>query len=398
VVFSVTTDGFLTNATPQQLEDSSHGTLCKYYRESRRKILDLERKGEPEIFEVKHICKQLIGWRTRGQSTLIPSTLDDWQGIVGDGSKEDNRYVLAKGGIKLPTKERLTKSQEVDVINRWFFDRYPEQTYVVKMLEGVKDMFEDGIDLVDKEITRVLSMEFDWKRKPHFVGECQVDWKSSSVDKHLFFSTTTWEDVNDFHDTRRIWDDYNSSGRKNLKTLQDYKDFVEYHSGKMATLNTENDGMVGKYLKRESGIEHRIRQQIAIAQSKSAAGTMTINEELDKARGKKSGKKVTMKELSKWLQGVLGIEVTPGNLYDDMKKIKSDEEKRNTKEFIPHLIPNTPTAIQYLTDIKDSIFPDLNIPLLLSRQGRFTIDGCDIKDFKESHLFSGRDEKTGVFR
>ena len=91
VVFSVTTDGFLTNATPQQLEDSSHGTLCKYYRESRRKILDLERKEEPEIFEVKHICRQLIGWRTRGQSTLIPSTLDDWQGIVGDGSKEDNR-------------------------------------------------------------------------------------------------------------------------------------------------------------------------------------------------------------------------------------------------------------------------------------------------------------------
>ena len=393
LVFSVTTDGFLTNATPQQLEDSAQGNLCKYYRSSRQIISETD-----EIFEVKHISQQLVGWRTRGQSTLLPSTPQDWQGIDGDGSKEDNRFVLAKGGIKLPTKERLTKSQETEDINRMFFNRQPEDTYTVKILENVKDMFEDGTDLVDKEIIKRLSMEFDWKRKPNFIGECQVEVKESETDKHLFFSTTAWEDVTDFHQTKWIWEDYNSVSRKNLKTLQDYADFCEYHAAKMATFNTENDGMVGKYLKREDGIENRIRQQIAIAQSKSAVGTIKINEELDKARGKKCGKKVTKKELAKWLQVILGIEVTPGNLYNDVKKIKTDEERRNTKEFIPHLIPNTPSAVNYLTDIKQTIFPELDIPLLLSRQGRFTIDGCDIKDFKESHLFSGRDEETGVFR
>ena len=78
--------------------------------------------------------------------------------------KEDERYVLAKGGIKLPdpASKPAENSQMIDL----FFNRQPTDTMMMKLGLGIRDMYSLGADFVDREMEKVLSMEFDWKRRP----------------------------------------------------------------------------------------------------------------------------------------------------------------------------------------------------------------------------------------
>lgn len=118
-IFNVTTDGFLTTATAEQMAQASKGTLCKFYRSSRRLLTGVP-SGTEDVYEIKHIIRKPLGWRTRAQATLTPSELPDWQEI-GMTPKEDERYVLAKGGIKLP--DQASKSAENSQIIDLFFNR-----------------------------------------------------------------------------------------------------------------------------------------------------------------------------------------------------------------------------------------------------------------------------------
>ena len=118
-IFNVTTDGFLTTATAEQMAQASKGTLSKFYRSSRRLLTGVP-SGTEDVYEIKHIIRKPLGWRTRAQATLTPSELPDWQEI-GMTPKEDERYVLAKGGIKLP--DQASKSAENSQIIDLFFNR-----------------------------------------------------------------------------------------------------------------------------------------------------------------------------------------------------------------------------------------------------------------------------------
>src|SRR5690606_38547959 len=80
-VFSVTTDGFLSNARDLEIQQATTGDLFKAFSDARGQLDD-----NPPL-EIKHVVRQPLGWRTRGSATLKP----------GDG---DNGIVLQKGGIK----------------------------------------------------------------------------------------------------------------------------------------------------------------------------------------------------------------------------------------------------------------------------------------------------------
>ena len=78
--------------------------------------------GDSEvIFEVKHVIQKPLGWRTRGQASLIPSTEHDSRLTESseEGGKEDNRYVLAKAGIKT-SKVLSKKGQNKEIIELFF--------------------------------------------------------------------------------------------------------------------------------------------------------------------------------------------------------------------------------------------------------------------------------------
>ena len=73
-IFNVTTDGFLTTATAEQMAQASTGTLCKFYRSSRRLLTGVP-SGKEDVYEIKHIIRKPLGWRTRAQATLVPSEM-----------------------------------------------------------------------------------------------------------------------------------------------------------------------------------------------------------------------------------------------------------------------------------------------------------------------------------
>ena len=157
----MTTDGFLTNASDKQLERAMKGILCKEFKLSRKRLTP----AKPEIHETKHIVRQPLGWRTRGQATLKFGNNDP---------SSDENIVLAKGGINLRgTYEKLEQNDE---IVRIFLTRNPKMVMNIQTGVGIKDQYVYGNDFVDRTLTRVLSMEFDFKRKPHFADEIELQF------------------------------------------------------------------------------------------------------------------------------------------------------------------------------------------------------------------------------
>lgn len=371
-IFSVTTDGFLTTATPSQMDEATNGTLCSYYK-SARKLLS----NEETIYEIKHFSKQLVGWRTRGQSTLKPSTEDEYISVCNpnddDKFNEDNRYCLAKGGIKTPTL--LNKREQVDNINQLFFNRYPNQELPVSSLLGIRDMYEHGRDLVDKVILKKLSMEYDWKRCPKFVGEVDINLTNIECDKHLFFSTKPWNSINEFNKVREHWEIYNSDTRHNLKTLDDYNLFKEYLEGKLSIDETQTgDTKIGTYLKKKDGLRHRLRSEIATAVRHKTAGTDKVYYQAMGIEKLFPTIKLKAETLAECLSQLLDIEVTQTDIYNDWKK----------KTFTPHRVPNNSLTRDLLNQVKSKLFPDLQIVRFLAEEATFTIESCDLKDCIES--------------
>ena len=168
------------------MTQASKGTLCKFYRSSRRLLTGVP-SGKEDIYEIKHIIRKPLGWRTRAQATLVPSEMSDWQD-TGMTPKEDDRYVLAKGGIKLPdpASKPAANSQIIDL----FFNRQPTDTMMVSLGIGIRDMYELGADFVGREMEKVLSMEFDWKRRP-----TNPDMAEGEGYRHLQFQTEPWEAI-----------------------------------------------------------------------------------------------------------------------------------------------------------------------------------------------------------
>ena len=363
-IFSVTTDGFLTNSTPQQMDDSIDGVLCRYFKDGRNKLVQDE-----TIHETKHIVKQLLGWRTRGQSTLQPSIDSDWGSIP----KDDEKIVLAKSGIKLPNV--LGKEEENDEIVKLFFNRKPTDKIPMTLGLGIKDLYRGGYDFVHKDMDKRLSMEFDWKRKPFYVGESHVEYKDIVNQNHLFFSTTPWESEQDFITIRELWEEYNKGSYKCLKTIDDYRDFGIYVESNLSLSQSKK-----KYLKKKDGDLIRLRRDLIVSHRHRKSGTTTIvphkpppnqyNKYSLTPKYLFKDKKLTSLELTYLLNDVGGIPCS-----------KSDVENgRKIKSFVKHSTPNTEVTRDTLQRVKNLIFPHLVIEDFLPHQSELNLKSVKYKD------------------
>lgn len=361
-IFSVTTDGFLTTATHKQMEEATKGVLSRYYKSSRRVLGDSE-----VIFEVKHVIQKPLGWRTRGQSTLIPSTEQDWRHTenVVEGGEENNRYVLAKAGIKL--SKTLNKREENDEIIKLFFNRYPEQILDVKLSTGIREMYEEGKDFVDYTLRKKLSMDYDWKRKPHYIGEADVNVEGIDCKKHLFFSTKPWDDLKEYNQMRVIWENYNKDTNHNLKTINDYNLFNEYFEASISM----DDPKVGKWLKKIEGPMKRLRRDIIRAEKFDRGGTYHRKRNpLGIEMNNFPRKRFKAKELSEILTKVLEIEVSIDDVTND----------RKAKYFEQNQTPRTKEVYEKLHKLKMNVFPYLEIETFLTSKTGYSIDSCKLSD------------------
>lgn len=343
-IFSVTTDGFLTTASPTQMKHATTGELCRFYQKAR---VFLSEKSD--IYEVKHIIRRPLGWRTRAQATLTPSEPEDWTGS-GALPTEDGSLVLAKGGIKL--NSRLSKAEQNREIVQVFARRKPTDVLNYTIGMGIRDMYVQGTDFVDKDVSKKLSMEFDWKRKPASPRDAHIPGGLFTNDKHLSFSSAPWGDVHEFMQTRELWVQFQTSSPRCLKSLDDFQAFAMFAEGRTALT-----GKAGTYLRRESGALKRLRQQLALAHKFGSAGTRVHQTIVFDGSTIQSNSKITAQLMAQFLTEVAGIPTTKFDI--------SNASKRKT-EFVPGLVPNTSEAREKLNLIKERLFPALQIEEFLS--------------------------------
>lgn len=161
----------------------------------------------------KHLClrsntafKQVLGWRTRGQLT-----------IESDGEKP---MVLARGGIKPPTTERTEANEWI--LNQ-FLNRTPQTKYTVNYIRSIRSIYGEEFDATNIILNRRLSMEYDWKRRPI---PSSVEMRNAKKDKHVYFNTRAWNDVDEFVECRRLWEDYRNNNEVGvIKTIKQFNDW-----------------------------------------------------------------------------------------------------------------------------------------------------------------------------
>lgn len=312
MVFSCTTDGFLTDASDDDIAKAQKGKLGLLFGKARGEIT-----GESKVLEIKHSIRQPLGWRTRGQATLKP----------GKGA---NSFVLAKGGIRAP-RSKETDVQQNDYITELFFSRSPSSTITIDYFTSVQDMVLRNADLVTKEIEKRLNMEFDWKRAPQGIG-------MSEDHQHIAFSTRPWRSMSEFTKVREVWQDLTKKQVVCIKSAADYA-AVAAHIHNATSLDPE----ARKYLRRIDGDITRLRQQICIAWFRGAAGFTAEERRLSQAQFA-----VVLSDL--------GVPCT-----------RSHVESEREKFFKPHQCPLTAEVQSALRSLKAS-FPHLQTELFLPIQ------------------------------
>tara|TARA_R110002049_G_scaffold265086_1_gene441206 strand:+ start:3191 stop:5986 length:2796 start_codon:yes stop_codon:yes gene_type:complete len=350
-IFSVTTDGFLTTATDQQMQQAARGPLGRGYLDARMRLA-----GEWGIYEIKHIVRQPVGWRTRGQATLQPSKIIDWNG-TGMSPKDDELVVLAKGGIKLDAI--LSKKEQNAQILHLFFERVPSDKMDVTLGAGIREMYENGSDFVDKTMTKRLSMEFDWKRRPFQAGDMSVQIEGQNKFEHLAFSTQPWTSVDQFNTVRSIWSEYNKQSLHCLKTVADYKAWAGYFESKLAA-----EGPAGAYLAMDNGLLKRIRRDLIIAHKLRKAGTHKLKPHAFDREKIFPTYKLKAREFADILEQEFKI---------PCDKVDVDNARKK-KAFIPNQVPNCSAAVAMLSAIKRDLFPELAIEQFLTPKAGFNIN------------------------
>ncbi|SGZ10003.1 DNA-directed DNA polymerase [Moritella viscosa] len=206
-IISVTTDGFLTNASLDEID--LNGVMCNRFRELFH-IMDAD-KGE--ILVLKHKANQLIGMKTQGQLTVIRS----------DGFEP----VIAKAGVQVPREEKDQHQYMLDL----YLDRYPGEMHKMKYLTSSNKMFSNDKDMINEEVEKRLNLEPDYKR--NLINPRMVTLADGR--EHIALDSEPFNTVEEMMFTRLRFDQW----RKNncLKTLDDWSNWSEvlamYKASKM---------------------------------------------------------------------------------------------------------------------------------------------------------------------
>lgn len=306
MVFSCTTDGFITNAPESEIERLNHGDLAKLYQAAREHLTD-----DPKMLEVKHRIRQPLGWRTRGQATL-----KHYPELEGN---DDLGIVLAKGGIFTKPELESDADQNKEIL-KMFFNRTPDTILHVESFTGIRDIVERGADLVTKEIHKRLNMEFDWKRQSEKV-------KFSEEYNHIYFDTKPWRSVAQFLETRRAWDEFTRNEPVCLKEVKDFNRFADFVDSKACREKST-------YLRRDQPDLKRLRLMLCSAWHHDKAG---INRDKSGLSASKFAETLTSH----------GIPCK-----------KTDVENGKRKPYEPHSTPNTEKVRACLDSLK-TVFPGL---------------------------------------
>ncbi|HBM7653917.1 TPA: hypothetical protein LZ308_000347 [Enterobacter cloacae subsp. cloacae] len=193
-VVSVTTDGFLTDVSLENIDMS--GPLSSRFQA----LCDIADPGS-SMLTCKHQVRQLVAMKTRGQLTYKES--------------EGFPIVHARAGVKPPADIPR------DDYNRYMVDLYLNRAPGQKLRRGslisTRDMWLNESDLVAVESDIRLNLEFDFKRQ--LIAPTMNDG-------HLLMYSRPWNDIAQALKQRQLFDDWRQT--HTLKDESDWEDWCDF--------------------------------------------------------------------------------------------------------------------------------------------------------------------------
>jgi hypothetical protein len=210
-VNSVTTDAFITNAEIGEIDAS--GPVATFLSRVKQQIT-----SDPTLLEMKFEARQLLPWRTRGVATLR--------------KHGDSKPKLARGGMREPGRMSL------DDANDWFVRsmllRQQGDKWAILEPQPFPAAHRANADHAFQIHERRVNFEFDFKRVPlnpilNFLTVPAEPGKSLTVIvQHTSFETTPWRTVTEFVKTREMFDAWRLKRGGQMKTMADWRRWVEY--------------------------------------------------------------------------------------------------------------------------------------------------------------------------
>lgn len=211
-VFSVTTDGFITDWSSTDVENLDLYGLAAHLREARKALT-----GDATIWEAKHEQDDLVNFTTRGNVSLrsdgvcAHNGLKPSEGIEAD-SFEDREELL----VNVVTREGRVENA---------YRRFPSFQELSRR-EGRKDFIPSVVE-------RAVSMDFDLKRRPLMAsmsGE-YVPIPDGSKHEMATFETAPWDTIEECLRARAIAREIAKTGC--LRTVDEWKNWhIRFAHGK----------------------------------------------------------------------------------------------------------------------------------------------------------------------
>lgn len=208
-VLSVTTDGFLSDVSEQEIARCLTGPLCQRFQALCERIVP-----GSSMLEVKHQVAQVVCMKTRGQFTGQP--------LPG------KKIVLAKAGVQVvvdapndidaETHKTLQNEAMLDL----YLNRHPGQKVSSKRFPSIRDQWEKGIDIIKFSSQLALSLEFDFKRAPINPSMITVAGRDQA---HIALASRPWTTIEAFDAARACADGWRREHC--LKTLDDWRSLSE---------------------------------------------------------------------------------------------------------------------------------------------------------------------------
>lgn len=205
-VYSVTTDGFITNCDLFTLENLDLFGFTRLFQTARMMLV-----GDPTMWAIKHSQNDLVNLTTRGNASLVVG--DKNTGLLA-GVMAHNSFVTGKEPDSYEDRysfitQVLSRTGKLRTVNASF----------VKFKEMARR--ENRLDFAVHEQERMISMDFDLKRKPVESSLRDVRLKINMYDYDIAnFDTVPYETIAEYQF-------YKSTGR-NMTVLRSYKDWVLY--------------------------------------------------------------------------------------------------------------------------------------------------------------------------
>lgn len=210
--FSVTTDGFITDASEALVEELGLYGMGDVLREAREALT-----GDRSIWETKHRQSDLVNFSTRGNVSLEPGGVCAHNGLkvprgVTEDSPEDREQLL-----------RTVATRTGRVPNSYV--RFPSFQELSRR--------ENRQDFIPTQVDRSVSMDYDLKRRPVMstMTSEYVPLPDGTTHEIATFATEPWETVGDCLRAREIAREMARTGC--LRTVEEWRDWnVRFTHGK----------------------------------------------------------------------------------------------------------------------------------------------------------------------